>query len=131
MFRNGKISRLDSLRPISTHPLNGYPLANELYHFLERIKDCTAEFCTVWGIKFDTRFVESNTDMANPGVITLRDNANQSLANLITPLSSHNYCYSAINCFKGKAFSDVLQAELVFLMEEDLKGVCADLVGKL
>lgn len=37
-FRDGVMARWAGLYPVTVKPISGFPLAHELYHFIDRIK---------------------------------------------------------------------------------------------
>lgn len=79
-FRDGSVLPRAGLRAVSLKNLGGFPLANELQHFLARIKASSVSFRENWGLKFDSRLMESSYLTVHPGSVSLRGGHERSLA---------------------------------------------------
>ena len=95
-FRDGSIINRTGLKPITVKTIGGYPLAHELYSFIKRVKESSAAFCESWGIKFDSRFLESTITAVHPGTISFRNSYERSLSDIVTPMNEHNWQHNWI-----------------------------------
>jgi hypothetical protein len=130
-FRNGTILSRSGLKPITVKTIGGYPLAHELYNFFNRVRDCSISFCESWGIKFDSRFLESSIQAVHPGQLSFRNNYDRSLAEIVTPMSEHNWTNNWLEFFRGGCLEDALEAEIVILCTEGERRFMMDLAQQL
>lgn len=63
-----------------------------------------------------------------PGHVAFRNGQEKSLAEIITPMSEHNFLHSYLNFFGSVTFEDPLQAELVVLVWGEQKRESAELL---
>ncbi len=69
-----------------------------------------------WKIKFDTRFIENQYSFVQPGTVSFRDNQEKSLAEIVNPMSYHNYVYQYQNFFSNVALDDIIEGEFAYMI---------------